>query len=301
MLLFLNRLAVTARKLKFLAVFRGEAAVLVESARGRAVGCETSWDAGVGDERGSGARCCEGGDEPSRGMTGQMVLQELRSSAGFDSEGSTCAAGPGATAASAPRPSSLSYRTVASKPSSYIVDVVDVVRAAPESLLHSSLDSSDEKSLRSAGCSSEGGEIGGELGMVKDDLGLDARMEAERDGPLEDGSGMGGSAWMVFSYRKPTRPRSSLKGIRDEVRRFEDRRLENFGGGIVCGVLSGRRAASCAGFFDVLGPSWRMGRTDQSGSGRSAMLRRARCAGQPLLSRCCSRKALELAEQAAGV
>ena len=222
MLLFISRFAATARKLKFLETFRGEAAVLAGSDRRGTIGCGAAWGRRVRDERGSWAECCGGGDEPSRETTGQTVLQELRSSAGFDSESSTCAAGPGATdAATAPRPSSLSYSTVASKPSSYIVDVVDVVRAAPESLLHSSLDSSEEKSLRRAGCSSEGGEIGGELGIVKDDVGLDARMEAARDGALEAGSGMGGSAWMVFSYRKPTRPRSSLKGIRDEGRRFE--------------------------------------------------------------------------------
>lgn len=71
-------------------------------------------------------------------------------------------------------------------------------------------------------------------GLVKDDGGLDAEREAERDGTFRAGMGMGGSAWMVFSYLKPTRPKSSLKGTRDEGRRLGYRRLENLGGDIVC-------------------------------------------------------------------
>ena len=134
--------------------------------------------------------------------------------------------------------------------------MVDVVRAAPESLLHSSLDSSEEKSLRSAGCSSAGGGVREELGMVKEDVGLDAKKETERDGLFGAGMGMGGSAWTVFSYLKPTRPRSSLKGISDdEVRRLEYRRLGNFGGDIVrmefC-LSAGPRAA-------LFVSNWRVG------------------------------------------
>lgn len=111
--------------------------------------------------------------------------------------------------------------------------MVDKDWLTPETRFHSSFDTSEEKSLRSAGCSSEGGAIGEELDVAKDVAGLDAVMEAERLGLFGAETRMGGSAWMVFSYLNPKRPKSSLKGIVKDGRRFEDRRLENFGGDIV--------------------------------------------------------------------
>lgn len=105
---------------------------------------------------------------------------------------------------------------------------------APESRFHSSLETSEEESLRSAGWSSGGGAIGEDLEVAKDVAGLDAVMEVERLGLLGAEMRVGSSAWTVFSYLSPKRPNSSLKGIAKDGRRFEDRRrLENFGGDIV--------------------------------------------------------------------
>lgn len=75
--------------------------------------------------------------------------------------------------------------------------------------------------------------MGEVLDVANDVAGLGAVMEVERLGLFGAETRMGGLAWAVFSYLNPKSPKSSLNGIVKDGRRFEDRRLENFGGDIV--------------------------------------------------------------------